>query len=178
MGRRSPHTDRLQEQRCLTTSALMTAAKPTSQSKPHSPATATSTTTTGIPCTCTDQTGYRNEVMACQPKADHGGDDDATLVGDPVVKRNSTMQARMREYVRRRGGNCHICGQPVDYTIPYYLPGTRSPNPEAYVVDHLIPLHKGGAHDTSNGVPAHWRCNSKKRARLYAPIIKRSGALE
>lgn len=93
-------------------------------------------------------------------------------------QRNSTMQARMREHVRRRGGNCHICGQPVDYTIPYYIPGTRKPNPEAYVADHDVPLHKGGAHNTSNAKPAHWRCNSKKRARLYAPIIKRSGALD
>ena len=95
-----------------------------------------------------------------------------------LVRRNSAMQARMRDHVRRRGGNCHICGQPVDYTLPYYIPGTRKPNPEAYVADHVIPIDKGGAHDLSNGKPAHWRCNSKKRARLYAPIIKRSGALD
>ncbi len=93
-------------------------------------------------------------------------------------QRNSTMQARMREHVRRRGGNCHICGQPIDYTIPYYLPGTRSPNPEAYVADHVVPIAKGGAHDLSNGRAAHVAWNSKKRARLFAPIIKRSGALD
>lgn len=92
-------------------------------------------------------------------------------------KRDSTMQARMRLHVRRRGGACHICGKPIDYTIPYYIPGTRTPNPDAYVADHDIPLDKGGAHDISNAKPAHWFCNSKKRARLYAPIIKRSGAL-
>lgn len=93
-------------------------------------------------------------------------------------QRASTIQNRMRQHVRRRGGACHICGKPIDYTIPYFIPGTRTPNPEAYVADHDIPLHKGGAHDTSNAKPAHWKCNSKKRARLYAPIIKRSGALD
>lgn len=93
-------------------------------------------------------------------------------------KRDSTMQARMRLHVRRRGGACHICGKPIDYTIPYYILGTRTPNPDAYVADHNIPLDKGGAHDLTNARPAHWKCNSKKRARLYAPIIKRSGALD
>lgn len=95
-----------------------------------------------------------------------------------MVQRNSAMQNRMRQHVRRRGGNCHICGQPVDYTIPYYMPGTRKPNPKAYVVDHVVPIAKGGKHDLSNGKAAHVSCNSQKRARIIAPIIKRSGALD
>lgn len=88
------------------------------------------------------------------------------------------MQDRMREHVRRRGGSCHLCGEPIDYDIPYYIPGTRRPNPEAFVADHDIPIDKGGRHDVSNAKAAHWRCNSKKRARLIAPIIKRSGSLK
>lgn len=95
-----------------------------------------------------------------------------------MVRRNSTMQNRMREHVRKRGGNCHICGKRIDYTIPYYLPGTRRPNPEAFVADHDIPIDKGGRHDLTNAKPAHWACNSKKRARLIAPIVRRSGALD
>lgn len=91
--------------------------------------------------------------------------------------RNSAIQNRMREHVRRVGGNCHLCGQPIDYTIPYYQPGTRKPNPDAYVADHDIPLDAGGAHTTTNAKPAHWRCNSTKRARKVAPIVKRSRSL-
>ena len=94
-----------------------------------------------------------------------------------MVQRDSAMQARMRQHVRRIGGNCRLCGEPIDYTIPYFMPGTRRPNPEAYVADHIVPIHKGGRHDTSNAQPAHWRCNSKKRARLIAPIVKRSGSV-
>lgn len=94
-----------------------------------------------------------------------------------MVRRNTAMQARMRQHVRRTGGNCRLCGEPIDYDIPYFIPGTRKPNPEAYVADHIIPIDKGGRHDTSNAQPAHWKCNSKKRARVDAPIIKRSGAL-
>lgn len=94
-----------------------------------------------------------------------------------MVRRNSAMQDRMRRHVRRTGGACHICGQPIDYTIPYYQPGTRIPNPDAYVADHVIPIDGGGNHDTSNAKPAHWKCNSIKRARTHAPIIKRSPTL-
>lgn len=94
-----------------------------------------------------------------------------------MVKRNTAMQDRMREYVRRLGGNCRICGEELDYNIPYFIPGTRKPNPDAFVADHIVPIHKGGRHDTSNAAPVHWRCNSAKRARLVAPIIKRSGTL-
>jgi len=95
-----------------------------------------------------------------------------------MVRRNSTMQARMREHVRRIGGNCHLCGRPIDYELPYYMPGTRTPNPDAYVADHDIPIIKGGRHDLTNAKPAHYSCNSKKRGRLIAPIIRRSGALD
>lgn len=95
-----------------------------------------------------------------------------------MVRRSSAMQDRMRQHVRRVGGNCHICGEPIDYTIPYYLPGTRKPNPEAYVADHVDPIDLGGAHDISNAKPAHWRCNSKKRARAHAPIVRRSGSVQ
>ena len=94
-----------------------------------------------------------------------------------MVRRNSTMQNRMREHVRKVGGNCHICGKPIDYTIPYYLPGTRKPNPDAFVADHDIPIDKGGAHAISNAKAAHWSCNNIKRARLIAPIIRRSGSV-
>ena len=31
-----------------------------------------------------------------------------------MVRRNSAQQARLREHVRRIGGNCHICGTPID----------------------------------------------------------------
>lgn len=88
------------------------------------------------------------------------------------------MQARMRDHVRRIGGNCRICGEPIDYNLPYFMPGTRTPNPDAFVADHANPIHRGGQHDLTNAQPAHWRCNSKKRARIYAPIVRRSGALK
>lgn len=48
----------------------------------------------------------------------------------------------------------------------------------SFEVDHLVPLSKGGADNLSNKKAAHRACNSKKRARDYAPIVRRSGTLE
>lgn len=73
-----------------------------------------------------------------------------------MVRRNSAQQARLRAHVKRIGGNCHICGKPIDYDLPYYLPGTRTPNPDAYVADHVIPIDKGGQHALPNAKAAHW----------------------
>lgn len=88
-----------------------------------------------------------------------------------MVRRNTTQQARYRTRHRATGAACHICGEPIDYTLKW-------PNPRSFVVDHLIPIAKGGPHTFENTAAAHAECNSKKRARLIAPIIKRSGSLD
>lgn len=87
------------------------------------------------------------------------------------TKRNSTQRERDRVTIRRSGAGCHICGQPIDYKLPHLDPG-------AFVVDHVTPLARGGADHISNKAAAHRECNSKKRARVYAPIVRRSSSLD
>ena len=87
-----------------------------------------------------------------------------------MVRRNTTQQDRHRTRHRATRSACAICGQPIDYDLKW-------PDPKSFVVDHIIPIARGGSHDYSNTQAAHADCNSKKRARLVAPIIKRSGAL-
>lgn len=49
-----------------------------------------------------------------------------------------------------KGRICHLCG----------LPG-------ATVVDHYIPVHRGGAaYDMANLWPAHYRCNAMKGDKI------------
>lgn len=59
---------------------------------------------------------------------------------------------------------CHICGQPG-----------------ADGVDHLVAVLRGGTNHPSNLRPAHHDvppyCNRRKGSKPYAPILKRSGAL-
>jgi 5-methylcytosine-specific restriction endonuclease McrA len=88
-----------------------------------------------------------------------------------VVARNSAHQDRLRRQVARSRPACHICGVPIDYTLHYL-------DPMSFVIDHVVPLQKGGADDITNVRAAHRECNSKKRARDFAPIVKKCGSLE
>lgn len=83
--------------------------------------------------------------------------------------RDSAQRKRHRQAIARSRPACWICGNPVDYSLKW-------PDPMCFVVDHVLPLAKGGSDDISNKKAAHNTCNSKKRARLVAPIIRRSGA--
>lgn len=85
-------------------------------------------------------------------------------------RRNSAQGDRDRRTIARNKPNCAICGRPIDYTLKW-------PDPMCFVVDHIHPLTKGGPDTLANKQPAHATCNSTKRARIVAPIIRRSGSL-
>ena len=84
--------------------------------------------------------------------------------------RNTKQRDRDRATIRKTGAACHICGKAIDYSLPHT-------DPRSFVVDHVIPLAKGGADTLANKKAAHRDCNSTKRARLVAPIVRRSGSL-
>jgi 5-methylcytosine-specific restriction endonuclease McrA len=65
-----------------------------------------------------------------------------------LVKRNTTQQMRMRATIARSKPACHICGQAIDYSLPYS-------DPKCFVIDHVIPLAKGGEDALSNVRAAH-----------------------
>lgn len=90
-----------------------------------------------------------------------------------MAKRNTTQRDRLRARVAQSKPACHICGEAIDYTLPYL-------DPKSFVIDHVVPLARGGEDALSNVKAAHRLrdCNSKKRARAYAPIVRRSGALD
>lgn len=61
---------------------------------------------------------------------------------------------------------CGICGRPVDKTL-------RFPDPWSAVVDHIIPVTKGGnPSDISNLQLAHNCCNRQKADKTYADKSK------
>jgi len=87
-----------------------------------------------------------------------------------MVKRNTATRDRDRARIARDKPACHICGVAIDYTLTHL-------DPMSFVVDHVVPLAKGGADALDNKKAAHRGCNSTKRARLVAPIVRRSGTL-
>jgi len=88
----------------------------------------------------------------------------------PSAPRNTTIRDRHRATIRKGEPHCWICGQPIDYTLPHLDPG-------AFVVDHVIPLDKGGPDTLDNKRAAHRECNRAKSNKPHAPIIRRSGSL-
>jgi len=87
-----------------------------------------------------------------------------------MVKRNTATRDMHRARIARDKPACHICGKSIDYDLPHL-------DPMSFVVDHVMPLAKGGADTLDNKKAAHRECNSKKRARIVAPIVRRSGTL-
>jgi len=85
--------------------------------------------------------------------------------------RSDALRKKHRAIIAKAKPSCHICGKPIDYTLPY-------PDPGCFVVDHVVAIANGGSDTIENKKAAHHACNSKKRARVYAPIIRRSGALD
>jgi hypothetical protein len=84
--------------------------------------------------------------------------------------RNTTQRDRDRARIAKTKANCGICGDPIDYTLKW-------PDPMCFVVDHVKAVTKGGADRITNKQAAHNTCNSTKRARDFAPIVRRSGSL-
>lgn len=96
---------------------------------------------------------------------------DRRRCGVIMVKRSSALSDRYRTRWRAVAPACAICGGAINFELKW-------PDPQCFVVDHIVPIAKGGAHTFGNTQPAHAQCNSKKRARLIAPIIKRSGSVK
>lgn len=88
-----------------------------------------------------------------------------------MVKRDTTTRDRHRAVIARAQPPCALCGQPIDYGLPPY-------DPRAYVVDHRVPLARGGPDTLANKQAAHRDCNRSKGTREDGgKVMRRSGSL-
>lgn len=65
-----------------------------------------------------------------------------------MANRSSTMRERARAHFKRIRPACHICGGQIDFALPHL-------DPASFVVDHVVPLHRGGVDALSNMKAAH-----------------------
>jgi len=86
-------------------------------------------------------------------------------------KRNTARRDQDRARIKATRANCGVCGGEIDYSLPW-------PDPQCFVVDHKVALSRGGQDVISNKQACHNACNSKKRARDHAPIVRRSRSLD
>lgn len=87
------------------------------------------------------------------------------------MQRDTTTRRRHRAAIARGQPPCALCGQPIDYALPAI-------DPRSFVVDHIVPLKRGGADTLSNVQPAHRDCNRAKSDKLENPVIRTSGILK
>jgi hypothetical protein len=66
--------------------------------------------------------------------------------------------------VKAMGMPCHICGLPIDYSLP-------ARHPLSYELDEVVPVSKGGdPASLANCLPAHRCCNQWRSDRSMAAV--------
>lgn len=74
-----------------------------------------------------------------------------------------TVRDKHRKLIAADQPPCHICGQPIDYGI------RDGYHPEAFTIDHITPIARGGSDTMDNLAAAHRKCNRTKGDKLPAP---------
>lgn len=66
--------------------------------------------------------------------------------------------AEAREHLRQRdGGNCWLCEEPIDFSLP-------PQHPKGATLEHVIPKAAGGTNHLSNLRLSHAQCNHSRGA--------------
>jgi 5-methylcytosine-specific restriction endonuclease McrA len=81
------------------------------------------------------------------------------------VKNRVVFPAKLRQEVfAKTGGNCHMCGEALQFESYGGSRKTRKSPHGRWQVDHVVPLIVGGSHDIENLLPICRPCN---RARWH-----------
>lgn len=80
------------------------------------------------------------------------------------TRRYKTQKRVFRAQCEDDGLPCWLCGDPIDYTLPY-------PHPESFSLDHAKTrtAHMELAEDPGNFRPSHLDCNKRRGDRDPAP---------
>lgn len=84
-----------------------------------------------------------------------------------TITRSTTQRDRDRAVIRRGRPPCGICTEPIDYALPHL-------DPLSFVVDHIVPLAKGGLDTIENKQAAHRACNRVKGDKTADQLAPRS----
>lgn len=73
-----------------------------------------------------------------------------------VRSKNGNARRKVKRWLRSQGLPCHICGRPIDYSLP-------AGDPWSFEVDEIVPVSLGGSpYDRANVAAAHRVCNQKR----------------
>lgn len=90
-------------------------------------------------------------------------------------RRYRKLRAEFRATCQTEARACWLCGQPIDYAIPWKDPLTGYVNDDAFELDHLYPrsTHPDFAEDPGNFRAAHRGCNRKRSNKLQVGSLGR-----
>ena len=80
--------------------------------------------------------------------------------------RRSYRRDLLWKRVKALGEPCHICGLPINPSIP-------SGHPLSFEMDELIPVSKGGRPDIMGNVSSSHRCCNQWRSNKMMPTVNR-----
>ena len=73
---------------------------------------------------------------------------------------NGNATRKLRARLKAEGRPCHLCGRPIDYSLP---PRT----PWSFELDHIVPIARGGdPYSYANAAASHRICNERKGASM------------
>ena len=74
--------------------------------------------------------------------------------------RYRTRREALRARLKAEGNPCHICGRPIDYSLP-------AGHPFSFEVDEVVPVSRGGDPlSYENCKASHRICNQRKGAKM------------
>lgn len=85
----------------------------------------------------------------------------ATKYSDRTYRKRA---AELRKATSDNGWPCHLCGKPIDMSLPYT-------HPLAFTADHLDAIANGGQL-LGDLAPAHRRCNSRRGRKRLAHQVR------
>lgn len=93
------------------------------------------------------------------------------MSGKPNPRRqNGARRTKLRRRVADEGAPCHLCGKPIDYTLP-------AGHPMSFELDEIIPVSRGGDPlARENVAPAHRICNQRRGNKMLGGGAVADGA--
>ncbi len=94
----------------------------------------------------------------------------ASLRADKTGAHRAAYEKNRRRIMATQN-TCGICGRPVDMSL-------KPPDPGAPVVDHIVPINKGGHPSALENLQlAHASCNRQKSDKIFKNVEEKKKAV-